>query len=137
MLFLVLNLLLAAVAAQKIAYFPPPNSVDDYIRLDMSNGGSPIREVTIAAWGKQADPNETHGGADGYFFSFATRSVDNMLLLGGNKDYCIRFWVSGKDQKSSSCSSYSVSVGTSNTCFTIIAVVFFYPASVCTYCVLS
>ena len=123
MLFLVLNLLLAAVAAQKIAYFPPPNSVDDYIRLDISNGSSPITEVTIAAWAKLATPYES-GDADGFFFSFATSSQSNMLLLGGNINRCIRFWVSGKGQRSSSCSSYSVSVGTSNTCLTIIILVF-------------
>ena len=125
MLFLVLNLLVAAVAAQQIAYFPPPNSVDDYIRVDISNVESPIGEVTIAAWAKQATPHES-GGEDGYFFSFATPSRSNKLLLGGNKHSCIRIWVSGsvEDQRSSSCSNYSVSVGTSNKFLTIIAVVF-------------
>eukprot|EP00116_Pleurobrachia_bachei_P005582 sb/3465844/ len=43
------------VAAQQIAYFPPPNSVDDYIRVNISDGGPPITEVTIAAWVKHSN----------------------------------------------------------------------------------
>ena len=138
MLFLVLSLLVAAVAAQQIAYFPPPNSVDDYIRVDVSKSDSPITEVTIAAWAKQATPHESDG-KDGFFFSYmsSTSNRANMLLLGGNVFGCISFWVSNNGQKSSSCSSYSVSVGTSNTYLTISLQYFSSPASVCTYCVFS
>ena len=84
MLFLVLNLLVAAVAAHQIAYFPPPNSVDDYIRVDISNGGPPITEVTIAAWAKKAASTESYAD-DGYFFSLSSTSQSNLLLLGGNR----------------------------------------------------
>ena len=117
MLVLVLNLLVvavAAVAAEQIAYFPPPNSVDDYIRVDISNGGSPITEVTIAAWIKHATPTASDG-LDGYFFSYMSSpsSNDNLLLLGGTESYCIKLLVSGESQLSSSCSTYGITVGTS------------------------
>ena len=130
MLFIVLNLLVAAVAAQQIAYFPPPNSVDDYIRVDISDDNSPITEVTIAAWAKKATPTSASHWDDGYFFSYSTRGQvdnDNTLLLGGNhrsNGNCIKCYVSGKKKRSSPCSKYGVTAGTLYTihafqCFTL------------------
>ena len=110
MLFIVLNLLVAAVAAQQIAYFPPPNSVDDYIRVDIADGNSPITDLTIAAWIK---PTTLTRSDDGFFFSYtsSTSAYDNLLSIGVRESPCIRLYVDGNALESSSCSSYSIAVG--------------------------
>ena len=113
LLQLVLTLLIATTTADRIVYLPPPNSVDDYIRVDFPSNGSPtITEVTIAAWVK---PTTMTRGDYGYFFSYmsSTDSQPNMLLLGGKNDYCSSFGVKNYFLYASSCRDYNITDGKS------------------------
>ena len=109
-----LTLLIVAATADRILYLPPPNSVDDYIRVDFpSTGGSSITEVTITAWVRPTTMVRSHHG---HFFSYMSstrRDEDNMLLLGGMESKCLSFRVEGKELKTPSCSEYNIKDGKS------------------------
>ena len=83
--------------------------MDDYIRVDISNGDSPIKDLTIAAWVKPTTLSRPVGN-DGYFFSYMSSSsnLDNLLLVGLDESGCIRFYVADTSLKSSSCSSHNI-----------------------------
>ena len=110
LLQLALILLIATTTADRILYLPPPNSVDDYIRIDFSDDGTSITEVTIAVWVK---PTTLDRSLWGFFFSYMSSPNDdnNMLLLGGKETECLAFAVKSTSQESASCSKYNIADG--------------------------
>ena len=92
MVFLVLTLLVAAVEAHHIAHFPPPNSVDDYIRVNISDGSSNITELTVAVWAKRTPSSYSNDG-DLFSYMSSTSDNDNLLIFGGNTRACVKLYI--------------------------------------------
>ena len=109
MVCLIVALLVATTTAYQVLSLPPPNSVDDYIRLDISGGTIPITEVTVAAW---IQPT-TLIGVRGCFFSYMSKTSDddNLLALDVKEDRCSSFAIASNRQDGSSCSSYDIKDG--------------------------
>ena len=89
MVCLIVALLVATTTAYQVLSLPPPNSVDDYIRVDISDGTTPIKHVTIAAW---VQPS-TLDGVSGLFFSYMStwNQEPNLLTLEVKENSCSNF----------------------------------------------
>ena len=105
-----MTLLLAAVASHQVAHLPPPNSVDDYIRVKISAGASNITELTLAGWVKRVPSSYSHDG-DLISYMSTTSSNDNLLILSGSKLSCVIIHLRGTSLKSSPCSEYGLEEG--------------------------
>ena len=102
---LIVVLLVATTTADRILYLPPPNSVDDFVRVNISSGDSPIKEVTVAGW---VQPTTLDRARAFSFFSYATTASSNMINLGGKGEICSLFAIANIWAKSSVCSSYNI-----------------------------
>ena len=84
--------------------------MDDYIRVDIADGNSPITELTIAAWIK---PTTLTRSSPGFFFSYSssTSAYDNLLSIRVQESNCISIYAGTTYLQSSSCSSHNIKDG--------------------------
>ena len=109
---LIALLVTSTTTTDQILYLPPPNSVDDYVRVDFPAGDSPIKDLTIAAWVQPTTLDDDDRTKKFIFFSYdSTTSGDifgNLITLGGSEGTCSGFAIGGAWNLSSACSSYNI-----------------------------